>query len=340
MSRFRRVLTCMVQTRVGGDLVLRPVVSVGYRRFARTGWTPPIAYSAMRKLFGSPAAGVLDDLAARERDRNPKLEWSTTGLVSAEIGEAITNLERDGLHVFAARLPEEMCAALENLATRTPATLVAGLPDAPARAIFDPRHPLAPRYDLDEDDLLADATVQDLLADSSMLELAQEYLGSAPIQDLVAMWWTAPLGTTASSEAAQRFHFDLDRLRFVKLFVYLTDVDLQSGPHVYVKGSHRALPLVLRADRRLDDEEVASMFPAEAFVEVTGKRGTMFAADTRGLHKGLPARERHRLVFQMEWASSLFGQPIATRRLAIVSGRLRRMLESHPTVYRRFSAAP
>lgn len=340
MSRVKQAAVDLLQTRIGSQLLLRPVVTAGHRWYHRTGTTPPMAYAAMRKLFGSPAAHVLDDLAARDRERGGTIAVGAVGVVAGEHDDALANLRRHGIHVFRTPLPEAMCAALEALATCTPATLVAALPGAPARARFDPAAPLAARYDIDEDDLLADSVVQDLLADESLLRLAQAHLGTTPVQDLVAMWWSAPVGAAPSSAAAQRFHFDLDRLRFLKLFVYLTDVDDGSGPHVFVRGTHRDLPRALRADRRFDDVEVETTFGAGAPATIVGRRGTMFVADTRGLHKGLPARERHRLVFQLEWATSLFGHPVPARRLPLRSERLRRALAQHPAVYRRFATTP
>lgn len=340
MSRAKQAAVDLLQSRIGSQLVLRPIVTAGHRWFHRTGSTPAPAYAAMRKLFGSPAAHVLDDLAARDRRRGGSIDVGVEGVVAGEYDVALAGLRSDGIHIFRTPLPERICAGLEALATDTPATLVAALPGAPARARFDPVEPQAARYDIDEDDLLADPTVQDLLADESLLRLAQGHLGVAPVQDLVAMWWSAPVGGAPSSAAAQQFHFDLDRLRFLKLFVYLTDVDESSGPHVFVRGSHRSLPGPLRADRRFDDEEVEAVFGSEAPATIVGPRGTMFVADTRGLHKGLPARDRHRLVFQLEWATSLFGHPVAARRLPLRSEHLRRAVAQHPAVYRRFDVAP
>ena len=35
------------------------------------------------------------------------------------------------------------------------------------------------------------------------------------------------------------FHFDLDRICWLKVFIYLTDTDEDSGPHEYVETSHQ-----------------------------------------------------------------------------------------------------
>ena len=37
----------------------------------------------------------------------------------------------------------------------------------------------------------------------------------------------------------QKFHRDYESFNFIKLFVYLTDVDKDFGPHQYIIGSHK-----------------------------------------------------------------------------------------------------
>ena len=51
-----------------------------------------------------------------------------------------------------------------------------------------------------------------------------------------------------------------------------------------MRGTHRDLPAEFRADRRYSDEEVGRRFPSQV-VRIPGPRGTVFLADTRGLHK-------------------------------------------------------
>ena len=182
---------------------------------------------------------------------------------------------------------------------------------------------------------MAVPAAQRLLADESLLVVAQRYLGAAPVQDLVAMWWSAATGEPASSAAAQLFHHDLDRLRFLKFFVFLTDVDERTGPHVYARGSHRSKPRSLRLDGRHSDAEVEAAYPGACEV-IAGPRGTMFLADTIGMHKGLALLEGHRLVFQIEWSTSLFGAPFTRPRLADPGPELAAAMARFPRTYRRF----
>ena len=315
--------------------MLEPMVRASYSYYLRRDSTPTVGYSAMRKLFGAARPEVLEQLAQRATREHPLLDVQPdSGLVKEPLAPLVEDLRRDGLVVLQTRLPEASCEALERLATEAECVLRGRFPGAPATARHDTERPLAVRYDVSEADLLSSAAVQDLLADRSLLALAQEYLGGSPVQDMVAMWWTTP-SDEGSSEAAQQYHFDLDRLQFLKAFVYLTDVGPENGPHEFVRGSHRHLPVALRADRRFSDEEVLEHYGAEDRISVTGARGTIFVADTRGLHKGVQVRAGHRLVFQLEYTSSLFGAPV---HRAVVSGPSRSLAEawsSFPASYRR-----
>lgn len=320
---------------IGSRLLLAPITRAAYAWYRRTDQTPMLGYRAMRKLFGSAAAPQFDRLEERARREQPLLELgSPTGIVRDQVEEIVGALERDGIAVLPRRLPEATCEALERIAATSPCTLTGPRPGSPEVAVFDAAAPLAVRYDVPESVLLESPVVQELLADRSVLAVAQSYLGSAPVQDLVAMWWSTE-SSTASSAAAQQFHFDLDRLRFLKLFVYLTEVTDQTGPHVFVRGSHQSLAPALREDRRFSDAEVRHHHPDEDIVSVTGGRGTMFLADTRGLHKGLNVESGHRLVFQLEYSSSLFGAPVITADIHAPAEALRLAATQFPATYRR-----
>jgi hypothetical protein len=130
----------------------------------------------------------------------------------------------------------------------------------------------------------------------------------------------------------------MDRLRFLKVFVYLSDVDERHGPHVFVRGSHRDLPRRLRADRRFSDAEVEEALPDRA-TTVSVPVWTIFDADTSGLHNGLPPEVGSRLVFQKQFSSSLFGAPYSPAVVADPIPELRAAVSRNPSVFRRYSLA-
>jgi hypothetical protein len=154
------------------------------------------------------------------------------------------------------------------------------------------------------------------------------------------MWWSLP-GSKPGSKAAQMFHFDMDRIKFLKFFLYLTDVDEHNGPHSYIAGSHRRLPRALREDRRLTDAEVYAQYPPEKRIEIKGPRGTLCAVDTRGLHKGKQLVRGNRLIFQMEFAINLFGKyypPIVMNER--FTPEFLAAVKSHPAAFVNFVPAP
>jgi hypothetical protein len=151
-------------------------------------------------------------------------------------------------------------------------------------------------------------TTQRLVADPVLVDISQRYFRTRPVFDFVALWWNTAYLSSASSEAAQLYHFDMDRLKFVKFFIYLTDVGPQNGPHTYVAGSHRRKPRALHRDGRFSDHEVERHYNPADIIEITGPRGTVFVADTRGFHKGTLPIAGDRLLLQIEFATNLFGQ--------------------------------
>ena len=94
-------------------------------------------------------------------------------------------------------------------------------------------------------------------------------------------------------------------------FIYLTDVDTENGPHVFVRGSHRAnLPstanLRSRGYVRIPDSDVVAALGKDNVVELCGKRGTVLAVDTMGFHKGKPLIAGHRLMGQLIYSYAHF----------------------------------
>lgn len=203
---------------------------------------------------------------------------------------------------------------------------------------FDRLKPKTVRFDVDSQKLLQNNLIQEFICDPTILSIAQDYLGSAPVFDFIAMWWHTK-SNTPDKEAAQYFHFDMDRLRWIKFFFYVTDVTAESGPHMFVPESHRdfGLPFKLRKKgfTRLTDDEVASVFPVNTWTTFTGSAGSMIVEDTRGLHKGKHVHEGDRLVFQIQFSTSIFGyRPTPyTIKSENLSSALKSSLERHPSVY-------
>jgi ectoine hydroxylase-related dioxygenase (phytanoyl-CoA dioxygenase family) len=233
-----------------------------------------------------------------------------------ELEKCVESIRTNGFHVFENKLNKKDIESIRNYALTTTARYVItenskvneGKWYSDEKVHFNPNNVISPRYQFDNNDILNNSTIQNLIFDQTLLDIAQRYLKTKPILDLFAFWWSAPFDGKSKSEAAQMYHFDMDRIKFIKFFFYLTDVNTNTGPHCYVRGSHKKLPNQLRKDGRFEDSLINSLYSKEDILELCGFEGTIMAVDTRGIHKGKELIEGNRLLFQIEFANSYFGQ--------------------------------
>lgn len=238
---------------------------------------------------------------------------STIGLRPStdEYQQALSSLRSEGFAILPHRLSPEMVHRLSEDFSAKPMRMVSDESSVNGKyGPLDLSSPMAEKYEVATSDVLNSPNAQSLLFDSGILSLAQDYLGSAPILDIATSWFSFPVGRS-SSEAATEFHFDLDRTKWVKVFYFLTDVDERTGAHLFIPGSQSdgAIPsdILRKGYSRLADEEVARAFPKNSWASMQGAAGTILLEDTRGLHKGMPLLEGHRLVLQFQYSVDLFG---------------------------------
>jgi hypothetical protein len=297
--------------------ILKNIRSVyaGFKILKQSNTTPEFAYEAMRNLFVETKGRSNDIISLLiKKKKYPGINGNGVLKILSEheLTSVVNNIAKNGFHIFDAKLPESTINVIIDYVKNTPSTyrLIAdGVANGfSGEVLFDENSPQSPVYQFSQQKIAGNAELLKLIFDQSLLEVAQEYLDAQPILDLFTMWWSVPFEGKGKSEAAQMYHFDLDRIKFIKFFFYLTDVDAATGPHCYVKGSHRKLQAALQKDGRLSDTEVEAVFGKENMLELCGKKGTIMAVDTRGLHKGKDLTRDKRLIFQIEFANSMFGQ--------------------------------
>jgi ectoine hydroxylase-related dioxygenase (phytanoyl-CoA dioxygenase family) len=317
----------------------------GLAYYKLRGATPERSYRSMVRLFcrtGGRSNDLLSRGIAAVRPPEPlEAHAGVLGPLDDTDRAAITSaLDRDGYYVFPQRLPDAVCDRLLELALKTPSVAQNAGPGGTSDElrVYDRAAPRAVRYELRSEDLLADESVQGLIADWSLLTVAQDYLRTAPVIDIVTMWWHTAFRDTPDARAAQFFHFDMDRPRWLKFFFYLTDVGPDNGPHCFIRGSHRtggiSDELLSHGYARLDDDAVARHYATSDHIRFTGPKGTIIAEDTRGLHKGQHVVHGDRLVFQLELTNTLFGGYLTPLPLAeVTSPALRERIAQHPRIF-------
>ncbi len=232
-------------------------------------------------------------------------------LNTQKINQVIQAIQKNGYYVFEELMPAEMCQKLTSLALTQECNLRDTTDANITVSTYNTDCPIATTYWLREEDLIANPDIQSLMMDLSILAIAQAYLETAPILDIVAMWWSTSVSKNACAESAQLYHFDMDRIKWLKFFVYLTDVTTDTGPHCYIAGSHKPSnkprELLERGYARISDEDIMKFYPQSDFIEVTAPKGTIIAGDTSCFHKGKPLKTGERLILELEFTNSLFG---------------------------------
>ena len=286
--------------------------------FAMTGRTPPRSQAAMRRSYFRSRGKTNDAFLSFFNFVNTRRYIShfdpPTGILGIEANSqqvlaSCEAIKATGYYNFGARLSPEDCEQLREFARSTPCAPRLDTPHD--KRIYDSVDPVANIYDFDWQDLLENTAIQKIVTDPALLSVAQKYVGpSAQLQN-VHMWWTnAKLRNVSDDAAAQLFHIDMDIIKWINFFIYLTDVDNQNGPHCFVTESHKHSnkPLKLWRDGRFTDDEISAFFPADQIVNLTGAAGTLLAVDTMGFHKGLSPIAGERLVLQVRFACSHFGK--------------------------------
>lgn len=236
-------------------------------------------------------------LATRLTRWRPMAQWE---IVDDDAARASRELSTSGIAMLGELLSPGECEELYRYFSQ--------------REVFDPYRPgdahFLPHSPCRHQDAhVAHHGPQDVLRAPHLLKLANsprilgivsKFLGCKPTIGYLAVWWS--YHTTKGAQEAELFHRDVDDWKFVKLFVYLTNVGCADGPHVYVRSSSRSSKLT--EIRRFTDEEVRDAFGLETTVTVTGSAGQGFLEDTFGLHKGNPVISGNRLIFQAVYSMS------------------------------------
>ena len=296
---------------------------IGAFFYKYTGKTPKWAYQSVINLFcitGGWSNSFCSSVIGIFNGQYDPQKFTETGVLGKinykEAGLIADTIKRDGYIVFENVLSDSICKCLMDFALKTPC--MSRLMDSEiaeenseSLMLYSIKNPVSVRYEYSRAQIIKNDDVQKLLADPTLLMVAQNYLGSKPIADVMAMWWHTAFLNHPDAQAAQYFHFDMDRFKWLKFFFYLTDVNSRNGPHVFIKGTHKnnGIPreFLKRGYARLGDDELNEHFPNELWKKFVGPKGTLIIEDTRGLHKGQHVETGERLILQLQFSNSLFG---------------------------------
>lgn len=290
----------------------------GILNFLISGKTSKIYYQSFRFLFVITNGRINDLFSKMISLFIPKYKISSAVGVLGELSELdinriVSDIESNGFHVFKNKLEQDRIDHIYKFASETKVSYLdfnqKNIAYSTEKVIFSENSGLSPRFQFTNQELFENESLKKIIFDRSLLAIANSYLKTKPILDLAVMWWSVPFDSVAENKAAQMFHFDMDRFKFIKFFFYINDVNTDNGPHCYVRASHKGLPKEMLQDRRITDDEIRKNYDDKDILELVGGKGSIIAVDTRGLHKGKPLISGKRLLFQIEFTNSLFGAP-------------------------------
>ena len=287
-------------------LINKILFYIGYITFKIIGYTPRISYMSMINLYCLTGGKFLFDFNKKSKVFEGFVNNSNffKDVNRKDLIKINSELNHEGYSLFKYKLDKKITHNLKSFSY----TLKAKVGNN--QILYDPKDKKSNIYKFSSNDLIQNQWVQELIMDPVLINIAANYLGVNPIFDFAAMWWSTD-SKTKNEDAAQEYHFDLDRPKWLKIFIYLTDVNKDNGPHCYISGTHKVgnkpQEILNRGYVRVADKELENHYPKSNLKEVTGPSGTIVFGDTGCWHKGKPIVKGDRLILQLEYTGSLFG---------------------------------
>lgn len=145
-----------------------------------------------------------------------------------------------------------------------------------------------------------------LTRDPTVVDIARRYLGVEPVLWLTQLRWSfgdpieqrrvlSSLHAEPVQYDSDAFHYDTLDFKSVTIFIYLTDVDPDSGPHVVIENTHKTKSFGEICRIILSDTMAQKKFGGQIRM-ILGPKGTMFFEETSCFHKAAKCRTKRLLL--------------------------------------------
>ncbi len=143
------------------------------------------------------------------------------------------------------------------------------------------------------EDLINNHEILNIINNEKLIKIVSGYFKCDFKLDWIWSWWSYA-DTNNDSVGPQLFHRDYESFNFLKLFIYLTDVDGEDGSHQIIKSSNNINSFYKIS--RFSDKEIYAKFNKDNCITIDGKAGKSFLANTFAIHRGLRPFNKDRLV--------------------------------------------
>lgn len=290
-------------------------ILAGIVSYQKTGITPAATQNALVRAYEN-SSGLFQEILNKTLFKNTpsepkKIDSTLFGPVGEDIVEQTLNeIMESGYSVFPLKLDAEIIEQLRTESQVFEYQLKGGDLTAKEVSGINVKQPPTCISAYAKSGCIAkNELLQKICQDELFLQLSSAYIGAPSTAIDSTLWYTFP-ADKPSSDTAQLFHYDLDTIKWIKVFIYITDVDENTGPHEYVRGSHKPQnkdpEVLVRNYSRIEDDEIEKSYPGMRRA-ITGSSGTVIFGDTRCFHKGNSVKKGYRLIYSPIYAPSKLG---------------------------------
>ena len=269
-----------------------------------------ISYKFLIFLFcltGGVSNTILDLILSRSR-KNKQSEIST--IVNIDADKAQESLYKLGFYYKENAILHQNIIEIKQYLKTLKGRYISDDYTSSSPEFFEEKNPKAVKFIYDSNNLLECKKIQELVIDENLYKIVSSYFRKEPILDSVLAFWSVP-SEKVDSNAAQFWHFDLERTKWLKIFIYLTDCNENNGPHYFIQKSHldNGINFQIRKKgyKRVDDDLISKLYKKEDVKCFTSPKSGLLIEDTRGLHKGKKVDQGSRLILQFQYSTNLFG---------------------------------
>jgi hypothetical protein len=157
-----------------------------------------------------------------------------------------------------------------------------------------------------------------------LLDLANAYLEMWSKLEYVDVWYTPAAGED-ERRSSQRWHRDFNDRHLLKAFIYLVDVDEETGPFEYVPRSapggelDQLWPWRPLGHNYPPDDEFARQVDGRS-VTFTAPKCTIIFCNTSGFHRGGFATGKARVLATLTWDSPASLKALSERNYVFAGG--------------------
>ena len=143
--------------------------------------------------------------------------------------------------------------------------------------------------------------VSEFLLSKQILDFAKNYLNTNKVSISASYFISLPAKIDEKEKInnAQYFHWDNDFKKFFKLYIYLSDVNPDSGPHIFIPHTHKKKLFQHKLHRPYNDRDIYNNY--SEIKKFIGNAGTYFFVDSFGLHKGEVPKKNYRIMINAHY---------------------------------------